>query len=151
MKKIKACLVFALLGVLLLGGCASKPFTNPFASTPKVKVVYHVNTDVNTAPAILNNIRSHLSADPKATIVVVTHGPGINFLLLDAKDSQGREFSNAVNDLANLGVDFRVCNNTLMTRQISPNRLLPESRIVPSGLAEVARLQAEEGYVYLKP
>jgi intracellular sulfur oxidation DsrE/DsrF family protein len=151
MKIIKAYLACTLLGALLLGGCASKPFSSPFASTPKVKVVYHVNTDVNTAPVILNNIRSHLSADPTATIVVVTHGPGINFLLLDAKDSQGREFRRAVSDLANLGADFRVCNSTLMSRQISPNRLLPETRIVPLGVAEVARLQTEEGYVYLRP
>jgi uncharacterized protein len=151
MKKITRYLACALLGALLLGGCASNPFSNPFASTPKTKVVYHVNTDVNTAPAILNNIRNHLSADPKAKIVVVTHGPGINFLLQDAKDSQGREFSGAVSDLAGMGVAFRVCNNTLVTRQINPNRLLLETRIVPSGVAEVARLQAEEGFVYLKP
>lgn len=151
MKKITTYLAFALWSALFLSGCASSPFSNPFASSPKVKAVYHVNTDVNTVPAILNNIRNHLAADPKAKIVVVTHGPGINFLLQDAKDSQGREFSGAVSDLTNLGVDFRVCNNTLVTRQINPNRLLFETRIVPSGVAEVARLQAEEGYVYLKP
>jgi uncharacterized protein len=151
MKKILTSLALALFASLFLSGCASTSFGNPFASTPKVKAVYHVNTDVNTAPAILNNIRNHLSADPKAKIVVVTHGPGINFLLQDAKDSQGREFSGTVSDLANMGVDFRVCNNTLVTRQINPNRLLLETRIVPSGVAEVARLQAEEGFVYLKP
>ena len=117
----------------------------------QIKAVYHVNTDVNTMPAILNNIRNHLNADPKAKIVVVTHGPGINFLLQDAKDSQGREFSGSVSDLVSKGVDFRVCNNTLTTRNISPDRVLMEARIVPSGVAEVARLQAQEGYVYLKP
>jgi intracellular sulfur oxidation DsrE/DsrF family protein len=26
-----------------------------------------------------------------------------------------------------------------------------EAKIVPSGVAEVSRLQSEEGYVYLKP
>ncbi len=120
-------------------------------ATQQVKAVYHINTDVNTVPAILNNIRNHMAADPKAKIVVVTHGAGINFLLQDAKDSQGREFSGAVSDLSGKGVDFRVCNNTLTVRNISPDRLLMETRIVPSGVAEVARLQAQEGYVYLKP
>ena len=120
-------------------------------ATQQIKVVYHVNTDVNTVPAILNNIRNHLNADPKAKIVVVTHGPGINFLLQDAKDSQGREFSGTVSDLASKGVEFRVCNNTLKSRNINPDRLLMETKIVPSGVAEVARLQALEGYVYLKP
>jgi intracellular sulfur oxidation DsrE/DsrF family protein len=120
-------------------------------ATQQVKAVYHINTDVNTVPAILNNIRNHMAADPKAKIVVVTHGPGINFLLQDAKDSQGREFSGAVSDLAGKGVEFRVCNNTLTVRNINPDRLLMETKIVPSGVAEVARLQALEGYVYLKP
>ncbi len=120
-------------------------------ATQQVKAAYHINTDVNTVPAILNNIRNHMAADPKAKIVVVTHGPGINFLLQDAKDSQGREFSGAVSDLAGKGVEFRVCNNTLTVRNINPDRLLMETKIVPSGVAEVARLQALEGYVYLKP
>ncbi len=120
-------------------------------ATQQVKAAYHINTDVNTVPAILNNIRNHMAADPKAKIVVVTHGAGINFLLQDAKDSQGREFSGAVSDLAGKGVEFRVCNNTLTVRNINPDRLLMETKIVPSGVAEVARLQAQEGYVYLKP
>ncbi|QKO20488.1 DsrE family protein [Rhodoferax sp. BAB1] len=120
-------------------------------ATQQVKAVYHINTDVNTVPAVLNNIRNHMAADPKAKIVVVTHGAGINFLLQDAKDSQGREFSGAVSDLAGKGVEFRVCNNTLTVRNINPDRLLMETKIVPSGVAEVARLQALEGYVYLKP
>lgn len=120
-------------------------------STAQIKAVYHVNTDVNTVPAILNNIRNHINASPKDKIVVVTHGPGINFLLQDAKDSQGREFSGAVSDLTAKGVDFRVCNNTLTTRNISPDRVLMEAKIVPSGVAEVARLQSQEGFAYLKP
>jgi intracellular sulfur oxidation DsrE/DsrF family protein len=134
---------------LVLSDCA---WAGETGQTPQpIKVVYHVNTDVDTVPAILNNVRNHINADPTAKIVVVTHGPGINFLLQDAKDSQGREFSAAVSELAGKGIDFRVCNNTLMGRNISPARLLLETTVVPSGVAEVARLQAHEGFVYLKP
>ena len=53
--------------------------------------------------------------------------------------------------LAARGVVFDVCNNTLQSRKIDPGNLLMETKIVPSGVAEVARLQAKEGYVYLKP
>ena len=120
-------------------------------SAQDIKAVYHVNTGVETASAILNNIKNHLDASPKDKIVVVTHGPGINFLLSDAKDSQGREFSGQVSALAGRGVEFRVCNNTLSTRKIDANKLLMETSIVPSGVAEVARLQAKERFVYLKP
>ena len=126
-------------------------FTSVFAHAQDIKVVYHVNTDVNTASAILGNVRNHLNADPKVKITVVTHGPGIDFLLEGAKDNKGREFSVMVADLAGKGVHFRVCNNTLMTRNIDPSKVSMEAKIVPSGVAEVARLQAKEGYVYLKP
>ncbi len=116
-----------------------------------VKVVYHVNTGIESTAAILNNVRNHLNADPTAQITVVTHGPGIDFLLEGAKDSKGREFSGVVGDLASKGVQFRVCNNTLEVRKIDASKVLMEAKIVPSGVAEVARLQAKEGYVYLKP
>lgn len=121
------------------------------AQAQEVKVVYHLNTGVDSAAAALNNIQNHLNADPKASIVVVTHGPGIDFLMADARDSRGREFSAAVSALSAKGVAFRVCNNTLVSRNINPDKLLMETSIVPSGVAEVARLQAREGFVYLKP
>jgi len=134
-----------------LGPIMASVFCVGTALAQDVKAVYHVNTGVETAAAILNNVRNHLNADPKAQIAVVTHGPGIDFLLEGAKDSQGREFSGAVGELAGRGVQFRVCNNTLTTRKIEPSRVLMEGKIVPSGVAEVARLQSREGYVYLKP
>jgi uncharacterized protein len=116
-----------------------------------IKVAYHVNTGVETAAGILGNVRNHLNADPSAKIVVVTHGAGIDFLLDGAKDSKGREFSGMVSDLSAKGVQFRVCNNTLISRNIDASKVSMEAKIVPSGVSEVARLQAKEGYVYLKP
>lgn len=145
MYRFLTSLAFTLAATLGLAGAAQAQ------ATQQVKAVYHINTDVNTVPAILNNIRNHMNAAPKDKIVVVTHGPGINFLLQDAKDGQGREFTGTVGDLASKGVEFRVCNNTLTSRNINPDRVLMEAKIVPSGVAEVARLQALEGYVYLKP
>lgn len=123
----------------------------PGAMAQGVKAVYHVNTGVETIAAILNNVRNHLNADPSAKLVVVTHGPGVDFLLEGAKDSKGREFSGSVGDLSTKGVQFRVCNNTLATRNIDASKVVMEAKIVPSGVAEVARLQAKEGFVYLRP
>ena len=122
-----------------------------WACSQDIKAVYHVNTGVDTVSAILGNVRNHLNADPKTQIVVVTHGPGIDFLLDGARDSKGREFSGTVGELAGRGVQFRVCNNTLQSRHIDPGKVVMEAKIVPSGVAEVARLQAKEGFVYLKP
>jgi intracellular sulfur oxidation DsrE/DsrF family protein len=114
------------------------------------KVVYHV-TDSANAMGAMGNVRNHLNASPKAQIVVVTHGPGIDFLLEDAKDKNGNPYDAVVQELSNRNVKFRVCNNTLQARKIDPKRVLPEANIVPSGVAEVARLQTQEDYAYIKP
>jgi hypothetical protein len=49
------------------------------------------------------------------------------------------------------GVEFRVCHNTLESRHIDPANVVAEAKVVPSGVAEIVRLQAREGFVYLKP
>jgi len=121
------------------------------ASAQDIKAVYHITTGVETAAAALNNVKNHLDADPKAKIVVVSNGPGIDFMIQDAKDSKGREFSSSVSMLVGRGVEFRVCNNTLISRNISPDTLLMESKIVPSGVSEAAKLQVKEGFAYIKP
>ncbi|MCA2998698.1 MAG: DsrE family protein [Rhodocyclaceae bacterium] len=116
-----------------------------------VKVIYHVSEGTDQATNALRNIRNHLSADPTAKISVVTHANGIDFLLDGAKDKNGNDYVSNVQELVKRGVDFRVCKLTLERRNIDPKRVIEEARLVPSGVAEVARLQAREGYVYLKP
>jgi len=120
------------------------------AADKEEKVVYHMN-DGSNPMAALNNVRNHLNASPKAKIVVVAHGPGIDFLLDGAKDKNGNPYDAVAQELVNRNVQFRVCNNTLETRKIDRKRVIPEATIVPSGVAEVSRLQAQEGYVYIKP
>lgn len=116
-----------------------------------IKVVYHLSEGIPQASRAINNIRNHLNADPTAKIVVVSHGLGIDFLLDGATNQMEQPFAGGVSDLANKGVEFRVCNNTLVSRKISADKLMMETKVVPSGVAEVARLQAKESYVYLRP
>ena len=116
-----------------------------------VKVVYHMNEDVQRAPQALRNVRNHLSVDPKAKIVMVMHAAGINFLMREAKDKNGNPFEVTVQDLKSKGVEFRVCEITLKSRNIDKSKLIDEVVYVPSGVAEVSRLQVQEGYAYLKP
>lgn len=125
--------------------------TMAHAADREEKVVYHI-TDSANATAALNNIRNHLNASPKAKIVVVAHGAGIDFLLDGAKNKNGNPYDVVVQQLVDTGhVQFRVCNNTLEARKIDKKLVIPEATIVPSGVAEVARLQIQEGYAYLKP
>lgn len=114
------------------------------------KVVYHVN-DSENAMIALRNVQNHLNASKDARIVVVTHGKGIDFLLNNAQDKNGNPYEPVVQTLKDKGVDFRVCNNTLASRKLDASAVIPEATVVPSGVAEIGRLQAKEGYVYLKP
>jgi intracellular sulfur oxidation DsrE/DsrF family protein len=121
------------------------------AADDVIKTVYHMSEGIPQASRAVNNIRNHLAADPKAKIVVVTHGLGIDFLLDGAVNQMEQPFAGAIGELAAKGVEFRVCNNTLVSRKIDASKVAMEAKIVPSGVAEVARLQAREGFVYLRP
>lgn len=109
------------------------------------KVVYHFN-DSSTATAGLNNIENHLSVARCGA-----HGKGVDFLLDGAADKDGNPYNIKVEELQAKGVDCRVCNTTLVSRKIDPKTVLPLANIVPSGVAEIGKLQAQEGFVYLKP
>jgi intracellular sulfur oxidation DsrE/DsrF family protein len=142
-------LLSALFGLLGLAGCASTGGKSAAAGFPE-KVVYHVN-DSTVAGVAMNNVKNHLSANPQATIVMVTHGKGIDFLLDGATDKDGNPYDVKVQELRAKGVTFDVCNNTLVGRKIDPKKVIPEAVIVPSGVAEISKLQSQQNYVYLKP
>lgn len=136
----------ATLAGLVLSGCQT---LDP--GSAEEKVVYHVN-DSENASAALRNIGNHLDVtEGKAKIVLVTHAKGIDFLLDGAQDKNGNPYNIPVEKLKARGVDFRVCAITLKSRNIDPKTVIPEARIVPSGVAEISKLQAREGYVYIKP
>ena len=134
-----------IFGLAVAGGSAA------YAAEEPVKVVYHLTEGIEEAARAMRNIRNHLDADPTAKIVVVTNGGGIDFLLEGAEFSKGSKFTGPIGELANRGVQFRVCENTLTAREIPADRVAMEATVVPSGVAEAARLQAREKFVYLKP
>ena len=115
------------------------------------KVVYHVNDTGTQAVNALRNIGNHLEVNPKARIVVVTHAQGVDFLFNDAKDRNGNPYQVAVEQLKHQGVRFDVCEITLRNRKLSKDKFIPEASFVPSGVAEITRLQQREGYAYLRP
>ena len=115
------------------------------------KVVYHVNDSAVQAANALRNIGNHLEVNPQAKIVVVTHAQGVDFLFDGAKDKNGNPYNIQVEDLKSRGVTFDVCEITLRNRKLEKNRFIPEATYVPSGVAEITRLQQREGYAYLRP
>ena len=157
MKTLRRPFLAALLFALSASAFSATPTSTPTPTTAPpvveapVKVVYHLVEGNAQASRALNNIRNHLEADPSVKIVVVSHGAGIDFLLDGAQDAQGRAYTGPIAALANRGVQFLVCNNTLTARGIAKEKVALEASLVPAGVAEVARLQFREGFAYLRP
>ena len=131
----------------------------------KQKVVYHINYDNPKKQAgALRNIQNHINAvgAENLELKVVLHGNGLALLLDPESLPKLTKFKHAnanetmtakIDSLKNQGVDFNVCANTVRGRKVDLENDLynvDEKDIVPSGVAEVAYLQAQ-GYSYVKP
>jgi len=130
----------------------------------KQKVVYHINYDDPKAQAgALRNIQNHINAvgAENLDLKIVLHGNGLTLLLEpDALDHTKLKHANAsdemqakISGLKDQGVEINVCSNTLRGKKVKYEEDLydvQEADIVPSGVAELARLQAM-GYTYIKP
>jgi intracellular sulfur oxidation DsrE/DsrF family protein len=131
----------------------------------KQKVVYHINyDDPKKQTGALRNIQNHINAvgAENLDLKVVLHGNGLALLLEPESLDKLKKFKHAnaddnmtakVTDLKGQGVDFHVCANTVRGRKVDVETDLYDvssEDIVPSGVAEVAKLQAM-GYSYIKP
>jgi len=135
------------------------------AGYEKQKVVYHINYDNPKAQAgALRNIQNHINAvgAENLDLKVVLHGNGLALLLEPSSLKNVKNFKHAnateeitakISALKDQGIAFNVCANTVRGRKVDYSNDLydvSEADIVPSGVAEVAKLQAM-GYVYIKP
>ena len=151
----------AIVGVLMLFN--SRIFAG--ASYDKQKVVYHINYDNPKKQAgALRNIQNHINAvgAENMDIKVVLHGNGLSLLLDPDSLERLTKFKHAnatdkmtakIDGLKSQGVNFQVCANTVKGRKVDMSNDLhdvDQGDIVPSGVAEVAKLQLE-GYAYIKP
>ncbi len=129
----------------------------------KQKAVYHMNVDdAQTQTATLGNIQNHISAvgSENIEVKVVMHGDGVSLVMEpDALKGTKMKAANAtpeiqakISGLKQQGVKFEICANTLKGRNVPMNALYDtdEADIVPSGVAELSRLQ-QMGYTYIKP
>jgi intracellular sulfur oxidation DsrE/DsrF family protein len=129
----------------------------------KQKVVYHINYyGAKQQTAALRNVQNHINAVGRENLdlKVVLHGNGVS-LLLEPDGLEGTKMQEAnatdemqarITGLKNQGITFNVCANTLKGRKVDAAYLydLNDGDIVPSGVAELAHLQAQ-GYAYIKP
>ena len=127
----------------VLAGCAAM-------DGKQDKVVYHINEGTAQASNGLRNIGNHLEVNPDAKIVVVTHALGVDFHE-GRQGQERREVRGPGGALKQRGVQFDVCEITLRNRKLTKDQFIEYVTWVPSGVAEVSRLQQREGYAYLKP
>lgn len=148
---MKAVLTSLIAGLLAIGS-ATVP-ADEETGYGRQKVVYHVNyDDPKKQKGALRNIQNHVNAVGKENLDlrVVMHGNGLSLLMRANEDPN---FESSVLNLKDQGIGFNVCANTLRGRKISyEDDLFDVSKedIVPSGVAEIAHLQAR-GYSYVKP
>lgn len=156
---MKKALGMALLAIVL-GWSA---FAGAADRYDKQKVVYHVNYyGAQQEAGALRNIQNHINAvgADNLDVKVVLHGNGVAMVLEpDYLSETKMKEANATEDmqariagLKQQGVAFNICANTLKGRKIPMEALYDtsEADIVPSGVAELAHLQAQ-GYTYIKP
>jgi len=119
----------------------------------KQKVVYHINYDDPKQQAgAMRNIQNHINAVGKENLDlrVVMHGNGVSLL---KRANESPDFESKVANLKSQNIQFKVCSNTLRGKKISYENDLydvDKADIVPSGVAELAHLQAQ-GFTYIKP
>lgn len=132
------------------------------------RAVYHVNSKASgDAKAqekaylnVLGNLRNHINAvrasGATPDIKLILHGDGLTLLSL-AKQLEfdvDAKLPGALDDLRKSGLEVDVCFNTLVSKRISVDQLAggaAQNKIVPSGVAELARLQRLGGYAIVKP
>ncbi len=156
-----------LLNVILMSLCLLMTTTMVQANERygKQKVVYHINYDNPKKQAgALRNIQNHINAvgAENLDLKVVLHGNGLALLLDPDSLAELKKFKHAnanetmsarIDSLKNQGIVFNVCNNTVRGRKVDLENDLydvDKKDVVPSGVAELAHLQAM-GYSYIKP
>jgi uncharacterized protein len=140
-KNIVFVLAFCLMA--MNGFCQDIPKT-------KENKIHNIVVQLNTADtaswsSIIGNIKNIQKAWPtNLNIEVVVHGKAIDFLVKDKTF-----FANDIQLLANQGIKFNACQNTMRKHNITTDMLLNVAGTVPSGVVEVLTKQ-EEGWSYLK-
>lgn len=126
----------------------------------RFKVLFHVN-ESGRWQRVLVNITNFLNdvGQENAYIEVVANGEAVsvfgNRCLLAGDDGQCCGTANGslveqMKKLSEMGVNFVACRNALRGQSINEDSVPNFLTVVPAGITEIARKQAE-GYAYIKP
>ena len=141
--------------LLLMAISATSAWAAPAGYYKDQKVVYHNDgggpDNATYFRKMLNNLKNHVAALGKShvQIRVVDHGDGVIMLQMAQTDEK---LAQLIDARKAEGIQFLICQNTLDERNIDWHSLYGVSKedLVPSGVAELARLQMM-GFVYIHP
>jgi intracellular sulfur oxidation DsrE/DsrF family protein len=122
-----------------------------------LKTLIHVN-EPDRWPVAISNIVNLLNdvGDANVSVVVVSNGAGVKGYVTCPEDTQGVCLPGAVDtlkkmeELSKRGVRFLACRNALRANNIEEKSLPPFVEVVPAGMTELIKRQAE-GFAYIKP
>ncbi len=148
--------ITAVISILL----TSASFAGNAKATKSIAKTHRVAIQVDQDdPAVMNfalnnakNILEYYQTKGEPVEVnIVTYGPGL-YMLRDSSPVQDR--IKQLNKVAFPGkIEFSACNNTkesMEKREGKSIAILPEARLVPSGVVTLMQLQ-EEGWSYVRP
>ena len=108
------------------------------------KTIVHID-ELSKWTLALGNVRNLLKAEGDTfTVEVLANSEAVKrYIRTEAGDPE-------LKDLLDQGVRFVACNNALKANKLLPEDLLEGVEVVPAGVVELIKKQAE-GYAYLKP
>ncbi|MGL1834365.1 DsrE family protein [Rhodocyclaceae bacterium SMB388] len=116
---------------------------------PEINQVFDVNYD---NPRDLNILYSFVTNTRKAVpgkTVIVTHGPELRAFAKENYETY-QAVIDRMHELAQSGVEFRMCNNALRAAGYKPEDMHGFVTVVPAGFPEIVLLQSQ-GYAYVNP
>lgn len=113
-------------------------------------IVYQFNkADAEYQRAVLLSVGEILRQyNDNVSIVVATFGPGIHILAKKPIRPVNEETRQRVKSLAEYGVKFHACGNTMKSLGWTADDMLPFAEVIKVGAADIMELQ-EKGYSYI--
>ena len=116
-----------------------------WATAQATNVVLHLQSaDSLVHKALVSQISNLKKSLPDATIELVCHGPGLEFLLKEKS-----RYVNRLNKLQLKDVTLVGCEFTMSQRNYKKEDLVSFAETVPLGIAEIVKKQAA-GWLYVK-
>ena len=145
-SRLTASMALALLMCSASGFAAARPTPAHAAASTKYRTVFHVTeNDPKKWAQVLNN--AHFTQGEfgakNIDIVVVMNGGGIDMMKLESPVAQ------RIEEAKEAGVKFHVCQQTMAAQKVTKQDMLPQADYVPSGIADVIKLQ-RKGWLYVK-